>query len=93
MNQPTQEKGSWGGLWTANSAESFACNAVSMYTAERRGQAWQQQGFSLLRTLYARDARLQVVKVSRSHSCDMLSRPCPSIDIAALLDPASADHW
>lgn len=76
MDQPAQQEGSWGGLWTANSAESFACNAVSMYTAEETWQTWQQQGFSLLRALYAHDARLQVVKVSRTHSSANNAQRC-----------------
>ena len=53
----------WGGLWTADSPESFASNAVSMYTSEGAWHGWQQEGFSLLHALYSHDARLQVIKV------------------------------
>ncbi len=53
----------WGGLWTANTAQIFAANAVCMYTDTDEWPVWQQRGFELLQELYTQEDRLQVVKV------------------------------
>ena len=53
----------WGGLWTADSAETFISNAVHMYTSEAEWGGWQQQGLQLLHELYDRDTTLQAVQV------------------------------
>ena len=54
----------WGGLWEATSAESFASNAVTMYTAEGQWHEWQRMGKGLAELLYS-TSRLQVVKASK----------------------------
>ena len=57
----------WGGLWTADTAEAFASDAVHVYTAEEEWSTWQQRGYELLDSLYNQAARLQVVKVVLLH--------------------------
>lgn len=53
----------WGGLWTATNAETFAVDAVRMYTSEAEWQSWQERGFQLLSALYYKDDRLKTVQV------------------------------
>lgn len=57
----------WGGLWTADTAEAFVTDAVHMYIAEEEWSVWQQRGYELLDGLYNQAARLQVVKVVLLH--------------------------
>ena len=54
----------WGGLWSADNAESFISNAVHMYTCETDWNLWQQRGLELLRDLYDHDTSLKVVQVA-----------------------------
>ena len=56
----------WGGLWTADSAETFSSNATHMYTSEAEWGGWQQTGLQLLHELYDRDTSLQTVQVALS---------------------------
>ena len=55
----------WGGLWGATSAESFANNAVTMYTADGQWQEWQRMGQDLAELLYSA-SRLQIIKASKA---------------------------
>lgn len=62
VSQAAQSK-SWGGLWTATDAESFAANAVHLYTYEDEWQMCQERGFELLESLYSKADRLKIVQV------------------------------
>lgn len=57
------EATAWGGLWTAIDAESFAKNAVYMYTSEGKWEDWQHTGCSLADALYS-TKRLQIIQAS-----------------------------
>lgn len=58
------EHDSWGGLWTATTAEAFAADAVRMYTStEEQWGLWQARGLQLLQKLYQKEERLQTIRV------------------------------
>lgn len=54
---------SWGGLWTACTAEQFAVDAVQLYTDEQLWNECQHRALQLLRALYDKDERLAHVRV------------------------------
>lgn len=47
----------------ATDAESFAANAVHLYTCEDDWQMCQERGFELLESLYSKANRLKIVQV------------------------------